>query len=1289
MPFRMMYSKIASALVFVMIVAQLTGSAGFLRHASAAEISNNIITDATLTILDASGTPVTDAVYEQGAKVNLDFKWELPNGHGYKADDTFSFDIPESFKLYTDFTADLVLEDGGKVGQFTVDASEHRIVMTFNDYIENYDNVKGTMQLKAEFDKQIIKGNVEQEIVIKIKDFERKFVLLFKPDTTTVIEKKGTPDGYNPKSITWSIDVNKVMKTVENAIVTDPIPDGLSLADATGVEVYKLSSQLDGSVTEGAKVVAGEYTALVEEGVLKVSFKNAIASAYRVKFTTPIADAAKASFSNTAAFSGDNQESRSATATVTPSYGPSLGKESTGYSAGDQTLSWAIKFNYRGSTIPAGAELTDTIKKTQSYDVGSVAVYPVTFDMAGNPTKGAALDPSAYTVEIDNAGATNNTFKLTFKDSISSAYRIEYNTFANERVEAKDKIANEVTWGTEKAGASRDIGQVVLTKSIAAVDYQNQTVNWKIVVNGDSATMTNAKLTDWFTQGGMKIETGSIAVKSQSGLEDAAVAADLNLDPASKDARLVVTFKPIINEPYIITYTTKYSQDWLAYDWRLASSSTVFPNKAALTWDEKVTSGELSVTTTFTPNNATKGNGYKFGSYNPVDKTIAWTIGANYNRKSLNEAVLEDTLEEGQKLIPGSLELHEMIVPVNGEQAKGASVPAGDYAVEYDETSGKLKVSFKKAITTGYILTFKTSVDGLVLDGSIANAAQLTNGSIVESKNWTATVTIPNGGEYVSKSGAQDGWDLKWTVAINRGQSTVQQATVKDSASAGQIYVTDSFHVYETVIGANGSVSKASGELTEGTDYSIVITAKTGGGEDFELKFLHEIKTAYILEYKTTMITADNGDKVFNDVEFTGENVKVGVTETTKEIIIGLSSGSGTGSGDRGSLTVLKKDEETQVKLSGATFALYRVSGSAKTFVKSLATDADGKAVFRNLLSGSYILIETAAPTGYALDATEHPVTLAAKAALEVAITNKKTVVPPTGPIEGSLTITKTDAADSAVALSGATFELYSVAGPVRTLVATQTTSADGKAKFEKLPLGDYVAVEKAAPAGYELDGTDHPVTIAGVANVDLTVTNKKYTPPGPGPGPIDPGPTNPGTVDPDPTNPGPAEPGTTDPGTTDPGTTDPETTSPGTKPTPKPVDPPVVSETTTQDETIEGQVEVPLGGTAVVSKQPDHGTVKVNPDGTWAYKPDAGFVGKDRISIIVTDPDGNTEEIFIDITVDPIPLGNDDPKGPAKPVATLPKTGEGSHLPIQLAGVALIVVGLALFRTRVSRSRN
>lgn len=50
--------------------------------------------------------------------------------------------------------------------------------------------------------------------------------------------------------------------------------------------------------------------------------------------------------------------------------------------------------------------------------------------------------------------------------------------------------------------------------------------------------------------------------------------------------------------------------------------------------------------------------------------------------------------------------------------------------------------------------------------------------------------------------------------------------------------------------------------------------------------------------------------------------------------------------------------------------------------------------------------------------------------------------------------------------LSGATFELMNGAG---TVLATQTTGADGTARFDNLPAGGYTVREVGAPTGYKI----------------------------------------------------------------------------------------------------------------------------------------------------------------------------------------------------------------------------
>ena len=81
----------------------------------------------------------------------------------------------------------------------------------------------------------------------------------------------------------------------------------------------------------------------------------------------------------------------------------------------------------------------------------------------------------------------------------------------------------------------------------------------------------------------------------------------------------------------------------------------------------------------------------------------------------------------------------------------------------------------------------------------------------------------------------------------------------------------------------------------------------------------------------------------------------------------------------------------------------------------------------------------------------------------------------------GAVRVSKTSADNGAV-LSGATFELMNGAG---TVLATQTTGADGTACFDNLPAGGYTVREVGAPTGYLVavpDSQSVTVTAGGTA---------------------------------------------------------------------------------------------------------------------------------------------------------------------------------------------------------------
>lgn len=1213
--------------------------------------SESILTK--VTVKDPKGA-VIDAVYNPerversklGDAVTIEYEWSLENGHGYTDGDKFEFDIPQEFTIYSTIKGQLIA-DGLSFGEFTVDTSGHAVIV-FNSNVDRYSEVSGKLGIQTELSTETIKGSVEVPIHFPIRGGEQVAIIEFEPKDGTPLKKSGAAD--KDTKIDWTLDINTSLDTIYHAAVTDKIPQGLTL-DPDSIRVYELKVNLDREPDLGTEVTGKQdiYTFEADGSELRFKFTEpSIDSAYRVVYSTLVTGEEETSFTNNAELRDKDGTVAAESKTVAIKREKLVTKEVSGYDQAAQTVSWTVKYNYGNKAVPQEqAIIKDRFDDSMTLVGGSVKVYAAQTD--------DEVDASLYKVTPVSGADGRNGFDLQFKDGINSAYDIKYETQVTDRVYEDTTVTNSVyaELGDKETetSARHTFRSGIGVKSVDSIDYSTKEITWKIVVNRDQWPMTNLVIEDKFTGSGLEFIPDSLSIVSSGE-----PVVGYTLDDSKPEEGFKLSFAKTFDDTYTVTYKTRFTPGKSAYR-----------NSAVLDWTERTTQhpDPVTVGAPFNPNEHTKNNGYKNGQYDPQAKRITWDVIADYNGYSINKAVFTDELKEGQLLDTDSVKVYRAAVQPNGSVQKGKEVVLAQGKIIYN---GNLLTIDLGNITGPYWITFDTKLEKTLVVKDIPNTAVLT-GEDGSKWGWSSKVTIPHGEVYVGKSGARNGNLIDWKIRINEGQSYVENARLVDTPSSNQILVKDSFKLYKGTVAANGDVTP--GELlVQGKDYSIKFHYDEGHDqESFELTFAGPIDTAYVLQYSSEIAVSADREHVTNKVGFTGDGVTVGTQDTEYDIEIRTSSGAGSGVGVRGTLIVTKVDKEDPAhKLAGAKYELRGSDGKA---VGEKVTNELGQVTFTKLLYDTYTLVETEAPKGYVLDKTAHPVTIGSSVqqtggVKSITLTNEKSPQEPEEPgnpggpgepgnpggpgepgaPEYQLEIIKVDSEHPSLVLAGASFMLKDKEGQEEP--KTVTTDSYGKAVFTGLHPGVYILEETAAPAGYKIENAVREITIGseGTQSDDthtliITITNRKVTVP-----PVNPGQSNGNghshdDDDDDNTNP--------NKGTgSNPGNSDQDT---GTGVTPS-------------GDTPEGTA--PNNDNAGTTPGNDQGTVTEDGDHEGGL-PDSNAGGGLK-------PSGHNG---VDTDGKQGYSGNN----------VLPQTGEGGALPMQLTGLAILLLGIWLkFRKRQSK---
>ncbi|MGF9700498.1 collagen binding domain-containing protein [Paenibacillus sp. MABNR03] len=1067
--------------------------------AAASEIQEQIITSVQMYDeipgydgngnITPKGNPVDQIRPNVNDQVAVVFGWSFPSdSHGYGAGSTYTFDLPDKFKIESQLKGNL---DGG-AGEYVVNP-DGKVTFTFSDLIEGA-QLQGSFYVWVKYDASKMEGGLKQPF-----DFssigQGIIDVHFANTAVDKLTKSGVANknNFNSDEIVWTVDFNQGEKEIKNAVLEDVFPEGLNLKG--DIEIRSLEVQINGSVK------AGEITQTASQFPVSLGSIN---QGYRVTYTTSVTAPTETPFTNRpyenqVNLTGDDGYQETAKGRVNISFNEPLNKsgQDSGYDPVTQTITWKVQYNYNQQAIlKENAWIEDHFDTTKYALVpGSVQVNQVEINNSGRPSGSTPVNSSEYAIEGVGKGFDEG-FKLQFNNDISKAYEIVYQTKAIDRVYKNATVSNTVKMygGLEKT-TTKDIREIIFAKSVQSEDFNKKEIEWKLVINSDRKDMTDIVITDDYEGRHMKLVPGTLEItgpQADQFVQDPIAATDDSEYEKGFSIRLVDG--GMISGEHTITYKTSFDPT------AGMPTGNVYRNTGTIVWKESgIEQTSITKWADVTPQSYTIENGNKKGEYSAKDKTITWTIDANYNLYDIQDAIIQDNYIGDQSFVDGSLKVNKLLLEgENNVIDIGDEVSLTDGQFQLNSDGKGFRLDLGNIGKEAYRIVYKTSLDGEYdIDGTYSNHATLSDGEGGEVRfNKSATVTPAHGGVYVAKTGKQEGTsDLaSWTVNINPSQSYIPAGSeLTDTLSDNQILLADSLKLYHVDLPADnsGNVSTKAGAVST-DDYELVVEGNT-----FTFRFLKAVNTAFILKYQS-FINADSGDRISNKVDFAGQSSSVLGSDSKEGIRVSLAGAGGGSSTGLGQIKI-KKVDDTGAPLEGAVFEIYNASGSM--LLETLKpTDSNGEtSSTRNYRLNEndgipYKLKEVSAPMGYLVDSEYGSVTGKTVAFKDAdkpyEIENKK--------IRQGFQLTKVDSVDTSKTLKGATFELYlKKTDQTREKIGEDlTTGEDGRIAAGDLPPGDYELVEVVAPEYYTLDAAPIPFTIVADQTqiVTLTQTNAMGT---------------------------------------------------------------------------------------------------------------------------------------------------------------------------------------------------
>jgi len=690
--------------------------------------------------VNKGGGELEHAVVEDSLPEGLEFVPDSMVVTKYKNDQKVDHELREPLE----FPLDL-----GKI------EADERYEIGFRTTVDYKKINNGEYQKKNEFtNKTVLKdedkprGEAEKKLTVR------------RPD---ILSKAGKSNvDYENKTITWTVRINEARHPLDQVVLTDLLPEGLSLTE-DDIKVTSLEGK-DYTPNITIETLAdGENAGKTE---LRMVFDEVGTDQITVEYTTHVEDFTKNTFNNVASLGGNGvgEGGNEISKPVNPA-GNTYDKSFQSIDYNKKTMKWQI-------VVDPKREALDELTIVDTFPNNGLILLPDTLQVKVGDTEiseGYTLTPN----EADGITGYQKGFTMVFDAPIlplNSRMVITYETSYDAQREVEGSVPDA------HIGSDKETGKEAKVYKNSAT-FTGKTINGNNVeINRDAQTKVREdswnsgkkegrfvhfdvegnQKAGWVSGRERKIAWQLYTNYQQQNLGTGVVVKDTldyegTIDEDSiavkvyhvdRGGNTKITDEVLDPENYDIsvdgkTFTLTFKDDFEVKDRYVIEFLTTVPDVSEKLYTNKATvqagGKEYPYSATLHYENADK-----FLDKNAKDVDgkqvytgdgINWEVQVNENLSVIKDAEIVDTISKGLTYVEGSLEVHKLVDGKEVPLTEGGNYTPGLKKTEGGETV--LTLNFQEDVDTALVLRYQTIVTGT--DGQVSNKVEF-DGTGIEKK---------------------------------------------------------------------------------------------------------------------------------------------------------------------------------------------------------------------------------------------------------------------------------------------------------------------------------------------------------------------------------------------------------------------------------------------------------------------------------------------------------------------------------------------------------------------------